>query len=395
MNTRRTPLALALLALAGVLLVVVACTSQSAAPYTSLPAGVDATLRGTVDQIYVDVAATQIWLEAGITAQVQQAEQQRIADQIVVARTQAAGRVTAQAAAQETQQAGARQTEAALQHAAETATRAAELMQTADAYASQTVVAASSATAVMSSTREALIWRQTVDAATAIASSTGQAARATAVAVNHHIERENNTALMWTILTWVGGLGGVVTAVLLAKLGYQAFSTWDRRQHFVDQGNGESVMWDEIWEQLPDGRRVRRHVVINPSRAVGPVVDVAVPSPLPPSGDQARVAGQAQFTRGWIESARASARAIEAWARAAGAPRQLRAPAPVAASPGAQIPAGAQSVFQPPMHDESERLTSVVVIDGPADAQAAIPPRLLSAIERDWNTAEGGHDGDD
>lgn len=394
-SRQRTSLALLLLALAAALCGLVACSTSTATPYTALPAGVNPTLRGTVDAAYVDAAATQIWLDADATVAGREAEKHAVATQI-------AGRLTATAAA----------SEAALR-AQETAVMAGYIRETAAAADKTATATAQSATqiaverltgtaaananataavaAVLDATARALSGHQT-----AVAQSIADAAATREVErINLEARRQRDTAAMYTVLTWAAGVGGLGVVGLLVFLGYRAFQTWDHRRHFLDQGNGESVMWDEVEEQLPSGRRVRRRVLVNPSRAVGPVLDVAIPSPLPAPGDQARVAGQAQFTRGWIESARASARAIEASIQAAGAPKQLRAPAAVAAGPSAQIPAGAQGVFLPPLQNESERLTHVMVIDGAADAQAAIAPRLLTAIERDWSAAEGESDGND
>ncbi len=363
MITRRRHSSIALLALALGFCALAGCAAPTAAPGPNLPAGIDSTLHGTVEVAYVDAAATQIWRDADATLQARAAEQNAIATQISAVQTAtAAAQLTAVAAARAQGTAVAADKTATA--TAQVATQAAADRLTATAVANAN---ATSAVAVaLDATARALSGHQT-----AVAQGIADAAATREVErIAIEAQRQRDTATMYTILTWAAGLGGLGLVALLVVLGYRAFSTWDRRRHFLDQANGESVMWDEIEETLPDGRRVRRRVLINPSRAVGPVIDVERPAPQPSASEQARIASQAQFTRGWIESARAGG-------------------GPGAASRAQALPGAAAQLYLPPLRDESERLTNVVVVDGPASAQAAISPRLLTAIERDWEAGDG------
>lgn len=377
-----TSLVVTLLALAGVLSVLVACGTSQSPTTPGWVDGMNATVRGTVDVAAADAMSTLIWMDAQSTAQAraEQAsrEQTRVALEAIV--TADARKTEMSVSVQQTAQATA---------AIATAAQAAELTRVANVHASETAAAAASATAVMSSTRSALAWAQTVEAATVIASSTAQSAQATAVATQHRIEQENNTAFMWTLLTWAGGLIGVVVAGLAVYAGVRAFMNWEQRRHAVDLGNGQSVWYEDVEEVLPDGRRVKRRVLIDPQRMLGPVVDVSMKPAVPSEGAQERTAARALFTSGWVESARAQAAGQALAAEASGNGRGPRA---AAATPA--LPAGGE-VYLTPV-DQADR-PQVIVIERPEDVRQLIPPAQLTAIDADWIDVdgEGGNDDDD
>lgn len=379
MRTKRnTSLAAMLLALAGVLLVLVACGTPQAPTTPGWAEGMNPTVRGTVDVAAADALSTLIWMDTQSTAQAR-------AEQASRDQTRVALEAIVTADARKTQMAASVLQTAEATAATATAAQANELTRVANVHASETAAAAASATAVMSSTRSALAWAQTVEAATVIADSTTQSAQATAVATQHRIEQENNTAFMWTILTWAAGLIGLVIAGLAVYGGVRAFMTWEARRHAMDLGNGQSVWYDEVEEILPDGRHVKRRVLVDPQRMLGPVVDVSAKPSVPSEGAQERTSARALFTNGWVESARAQAAGQALAAQAAG-----NGKGPRGATPTPALPAGGE-VFLTPV-DQADR-PQVIVIEKPEEVRQLIPPAQLTAIEADW--IEGDDDDDD
>lgn len=371
------------LALAGVLLALSACTNSptargpmGTAPQRATagapPVATSPALQSTADNSAVGAQLTrdaaggvllQMTIDAAHTAAYE--EGNRRATVAAIEGMQTTWAITAQAAtvqAQQTQN-SERMTSTA---------QALAMAGTTQAREQETASAAQSATVVIQAT-QAEQDRRIAAAQTARAEQLAQAnAQATAQALQAKQQGEQQTAMGWTILTWVVIATMCIICALAVVFSWRAFHTWDRRRRFIDPGNGQPVY------DAGNGR------LVDMARAAGPVVDVNAQLPAPVSErTQARVTAQALFVAGWIESARATARAIVA---GAGPAQAGKSAARAGASPA--LPDGGAAVFTPPITDEAER-PPVIVIEDPGQAQHVLPAAQWHVLQADWSK---GHD---
>ncbi len=385
METRRSKLALCLLSLAGLLLLAVAC-STPASPYA--PGVVNPTLRGTLDVAQVDVAATRIWEEAGqaadMTAGARQNDQATIAAQISGAQTSTrAAEVAAHWAEQTAIESDHRRQTA---ESADKTSTATAVMATATEgwHQTSTAVVHAQETEDWTKKQDALHWQQTADAATADARSTASSMQATAIALQQQIDHNQFMANVYTGAEIVL----IVLAIAASAVGAWLLLRWlARRQKVMNLGNGQTVIADQVEVVLPDGRKVKRTVYVDPARSVGPVVPIDMEVRPPSERAQLMTTAQAQYTRGWIETAWAQAAALIGAARG-GTGGQRRLPMPVDSS-APQAP-DVHTVYTPPIPEVDQ--PPVIVIEKPEDLRMLVPPAQYAALQADWQKSDGDDD---